>query len=75
MHTRTRLFTFTTLIFLSVLGGLIAHYFEPDMGFIVGILASYLMLSVFFGGCRKSEIITLKAVNRTSDVNNSGFLA
>lgn len=47
MHTRTRLFTLTTLIFLSVLGGLLAHYFEPNMGFIVGILGSYLLFSVF----------------------------
>lgn len=56
MHTRTRLFTLTTLIFLSVLGGLIAHYFEPDMGFIVGTLASYLLLSVFLVAAGKVKL-------------------
>jgi hypothetical protein len=38
--------TITALVALSVLGGLLGRQFDADMGFVVGILGTYVLLSV-----------------------------
>lgn len=38
--------TITALVVLSVIGGLLGRKFDHDMGFVVGILGTYVILSM-----------------------------
>ncbi|EGQ8013251.1 hypothetical protein HFM15_001520 [Vibrio cholerae] len=46
MRLKTRTMTITALVGLSALGGLLGHKFDADTGFVVGILGTYILLSV-----------------------------
>jgi hypothetical protein len=46
MRSKIRIMTITALVALSVLGGLLGRQFDADMGFVVGILGTYVLLSV-----------------------------
>jgi len=41
VYSKIQLITLTTLVILSVLGGVLGHYYDSDMGFVIGILSTY----------------------------------
>lgn len=46
MTTRTRVLVMAMLISLSIIGGLLGQMFDPGMGFSIGALSTYGLLSV-----------------------------
>lgn len=46
MRLKTRIMTITALVGLSALGGFLGHKFDAGTGFLVGILGTYILLSV-----------------------------
>lgn len=46
MNSKTRLITMASLLISSVLGGLIGEYLDAEMGFFIGIMGTYVLLSV-----------------------------
>lgn len=46
MTTKSRLITVTALMVLSVLGGILGQSFDAKNGFVVGVLSTYVLLSI-----------------------------
>ena len=46
MRSKIRIMTISALVGLSVLGGWLGRKFDADMGFVIGIIGTYILLSV-----------------------------
>ncbi|EJX7572348.1 hypothetical protein [Vibrio vulnificus] len=46
MNSKTRLITMALLLIVSFFGGLVGEYLDADMGFVIGIVGTYILLSV-----------------------------
>jgi hypothetical protein len=46
MTTKSRLITVTALMVLSILGGILGQSFDVKNGFAVGVLSTYVLLSI-----------------------------
>ncbi|EKO3939106.1 hypothetical protein F7U67_001627 [Vibrio metschnikovii] len=46
MNSKTRLIAMTLLLIVSFFGGLVGECFDADVGFVIGIVGTYILLSV-----------------------------